>query len=58
MASPSDNPLKRLIREIYRRSLWQASGIFLLGGWVAFEVLQDAHPGVSTKIISLTRGVS
>ena len=34
MASPSDNPLKRLIREIHRRSLWQVLGIYLLASWV------------------------
>ena len=31
MASSSDNPLKRLIAEIHRRSLWQVLGIYLLG---------------------------
>ncbi len=46
MASPSDNPLKRLIREIHRRSLWQVLGIFLLGGWVAFEVVQTLTDGL------------
>ena len=46
MASPSDNPLKRLIREIHRRSLWQVLGIFLLGGWVAFEVVQTLTEGL------------
>ena len=33
MASPSDNPLKRLIREIHRKSLWQVLGIYLVASW-------------------------
>ena len=33
MASPSDNPLKRLIGEIHRRSLWQVLGIYLIASW-------------------------
>ena len=30
MSDPSDNPLKRLISEIHRRSLWQVLGIYVL----------------------------
>ncbi len=47
MASPSDNPLKRLIREIHRRSLWQVLGIYVvasagvLGG---LGTLSDVRP--------------
>ena len=33
MASPSDNPLKRLIGEIHRRSLWQVLGIYVVASW-------------------------
>jgi TolB-like protein len=29
----SDGPLKRLLRETHRRSLWQVLGIYLLGSW-------------------------
>ncbi|HSM34941.1 MAG TPA: hypothetical protein VK837_00975 [Longimicrobiales bacterium] len=32
--------LKRLIREIHRRSLWQVMGIYLFGSWAAVEVVQ------------------
>jgi tetratricopeptide (TPR) repeat protein len=32
--------LKRLIREIHRRSLWQVIGIYLFGSWAAVEVVQ------------------
>jgi len=30
-SDPSDNPLRKLIGEIDRRSLWQVLGIYLLG---------------------------
>ena len=33
MASPSEGPLRRFIREIHRRSLWQVLGIYLLASW-------------------------
>ena len=33
MTSPSDNPLKSLIREIHRRSLWQVLGIYVMASW-------------------------
>ena len=46
MASPSDNPLKRLIREIHRRSLWQVLGIYLVGGWIAYEIVQSLTEGL------------
>ncbi len=29
----SDGPLKRLLRETHRRSLWQVLGVYLLGSW-------------------------
>ncbi len=38
--------LRQLIHEIHRRSLWQVMGIFLLGGWVAFEVVQTLTEGL------------
>ena len=33
MASPSEGPLRRFIREIHRRSLWQVLGIYLVASW-------------------------
>ncbi len=39
MASPSANPLKRLISEIHRRSLWQVLGIYLAGSWAVLQVV-------------------
>ena len=30
MSDPSDNPLKRLIGEIHRRSLWRVLGIYVV----------------------------
>ena len=54
MASPSDNPLTRLIREIHCRSLWQVLGIFLLGGWLAFEVVQTLTEGLGLPVVLAT----
>ena len=39
MPSPSDGPLKRLIREIHRRSLWQVLGIYLIASWGVLSVV-------------------
>ncbi len=33
------NSFRRLIHEIHRRSLWQVLGIYLLGSWVALQVV-------------------
>ncbi|MGH7541533.1 MAG: hypothetical protein ACRELC_11085, partial [Gemmatimonadota bacterium] len=33
--------MKKLILEIHRRSLWQVLGIYLAGGWVAFQVVKE-----------------
>ncbi|MFC1661076.1 tetratricopeptide repeat protein, partial [Gemmatimonadota bacterium] len=38
--------LKEIIVEIHRRSLWQVVGIFLVGGWIAFEVVQTLTEGL------------
>ena len=46
MSGPSDNPLKKLIGEIHRRSLWQVLGIYVVGGWIAFEVVQTLTEGL------------
>jgi hypothetical protein len=32
-------PLRRLIGEIHRRSLWQTLGVYLAGSWVALQVV-------------------
>jgi len=39
MASPSDNPLKRLIHEIHRRSLLQVLGIYIFASWAVLQVV-------------------
>ncbi len=36
----------RLIVEVHRRSLWQVLGIYLVGGWIAFEVIQTLTEGL------------
>ena len=46
MASPSDNPLKRFIGEIHRRTLWQVLGIYLLASWFVYEVVQSLTEGL------------
>ncbi len=46
MASSSDNPLKRLIGEIHRRSLWQVLGIYMVSGWIVYEVVQFLTDGL------------
>ena len=38
--------LKRLIREIHRRSLWQVLGIYLVASWVVFQVIQTLTEGL------------
>ncbi|NIN71303.1 MAG: tetratricopeptide repeat protein [Gemmatimonadetes bacterium] len=38
--------LKRLIVEIHRRSLWQVLGIYIVGGWIAFQVAQTLTEGL------------
>lgn len=40
------NRLKQLIHEIHRRSLWQVLGIYLVSGWVVFEVVQTLTEGL------------
>ncbi len=40
------NRLKQLIREIHRRSLWQVLGIYVVGGWIAFQVAQTLTEGL------------
>ncbi len=38
--------LKDLIHEIHRRSLWQVLGIYVVGGWIAFQVAQTLTEGL------------
>ena len=46
MSDPSDNFLKKLIREIHGLSLWQVLGICLIGWWVIYEVAQGHTEGI------------
>ena len=39
MGSPTEGPLKGLIREIHRRSLWQVLGIYLVASWAVLQVV-------------------
>jgi tetratricopeptide (TPR) repeat protein/TolB-like protein len=38
--------LKRLIVEIHHRSLWQVLGIYLVGAWIGFEIIQTLTEGL------------
>jgi adenylate cyclase len=38
--------LKQLIHEIHRRSLWQVLGIYLVGAWLCYEVIQSLTEGM------------
>ncbi len=58
MADSSHNPLKRLIREIHRRSLWQVLGIYLLGSWFVYEVVQGLTEGLGLPESAIARRVS
>ncbi len=31
--------LKQLIHEIHRRSLWRLLGIYVVGGWIALQIV-------------------
>ncbi|NIP60643.1 MAG: tetratricopeptide repeat protein [Gemmatimonadetes bacterium] len=46
MSAPSQNPLKRLIGEIHRRSLWQVLAIYVVASWIVFEVVQTLTEGL------------
>lgn len=46
MGGPSESPVKRLILEVHRRSLWQVLAIYLAGGWIAFEAVQTLTEGL------------
>ena len=38
--------MKRLIREAHRRSLWQVLSIYIVGGWIAYQVVQSLTEGL------------
>lgn len=38
--------LKRFITEIHRRSLWQVLGIYVVGSWIAYEVVLNLVEGL------------
>ena len=37
--------IRRFIAEIHRRSLWQVLGIYVVGGWIAYEVILGLTEG-------------
>lgn len=38
--------MRRLIREIHRRSVWQVLGVYLVGAWIGYEVVLALTDGV------------
>ena len=42
--------MKKLIHEIHRRSLWQVVGIYLVGSWAAYEVVQGLTEGLGLPL--------
>ena len=40
MSDPLDNPLRKLISEIHRRSLWQVVGIYVVASDEPTKMLQ------------------
>jgi hypothetical protein len=40
------NRLKQFITEIHRRSLWQVLGIYVVGAWIAFQIVQTLTEGL------------
>jgi TolB-like protein/Flp pilus assembly protein TadD len=38
--------LKQFVTEIHRRSLWQVLGIYVVGAWIAFQVVQTLTEGL------------
>ena len=38
--------LKKLINEVHRRSLWQVLGIYVVGAWIGYEVIQGLTEGM------------
>ena len=35
-----DGPLKRFVREIHRRTLWQVLGIYVVASWLVLQVIE------------------
>lgn len=40
------NPLHRLVSEIHRRSFWQVLAVYIVGSWVAYQVILDLVEGL------------
>ena len=47
MSEPSNNdPLRRFLRQVSERSLWQVLGVYVVSGWLVFEVVQSLTEGL------------
>jgi hypothetical protein len=38
--------LRRIIAEVHRRSLWQVLSIYLIGAWIAYQVILGLTDGI------------
>ena len=47
------SPLKRLIHEIHRRSLWQVLGIYVAGSWVILQVIDQLTQGSASDMAAV-----
>ena len=46
-ARGAGSPLRNLVHEVHRRSLWQVLGIYLVGAWVAFQGIEALADGLA-----------
>lgn len=46
MSNSRENRLRHLVREAHRHSLWQVLGIYVVSGWVVFQVVQTLTEGL------------
>jgi eukaryotic-like serine/threonine-protein kinase len=37
---------RKLVREAHRRSVWQVLGVYLVGSWIAYQVVLGLHDGL------------
>jgi TolB-like protein/Tfp pilus assembly protein PilF len=46
MSGSPENPFRRLVEEVHRRSLWQTLGIYGVSAWAIFEMVQTLTEGL------------
>jgi tetratricopeptide (TPR) repeat protein len=38
--------IRQLVRELHQRSLWQVLGVYIVGSWVVFQVVESLYEGL------------